>query len=73
MCVCLYVCVYIYYIHIYTGIYIYNTGKNKLFSKLVSAVAILKGYAKFYECNYHIFIISFLGCSNTFAVWYTRV
>ena len=45
----------IYIIYIYKYIYIYKTGKKKLFSKLVSVLAILKGHAKFYECNYHIF------------------
>ena len=35
--------------------YIYNTGKNKPFSQLVSVVAIVKEYSKFYEFNYHIF------------------
>ena len=42
-------------IYIYWYIYMYNTGKNKLFSQLVSTVAIVKGYTKLYECNYHIF------------------
>ena len=47
--------IYIYMIFIksvYIYIHIYNTDKNNLFSQLVSAVAVLKGYVEFviYKC-----------------------